>query len=389
LLRFFRGLPFMSQAVPIGGGGGGAAAGASSPRSEKSSEGSDSEGDMLDQATKQLLRQAPLCARIGEALSRTCSTLPPEVGVFFEGLGARVAHAKLLKISFHATFLVDLAPPLVFEGTAYSQVIVQVLGVTCGDKPFWGQLQGASIHRAHELAAAAGLRVPRIFGVGSCVLPGLGPQLDFVTEEFVETQTVEDKVSAPREQWHGIVNSAVAQLQSRPVIGMSEGDPLPNYVSLQTQLQWLLTHVQPWDTELSSALTLFAESVVASPPSPRPAVLLHQDLNTGNVLCSEQPRGSGRWALDAVIDWESAVVADPRSLSDDEPFRTAQHFALVVKGAELAEQFVRETLPRCELEELIEGYTRSAEALSKAGWLRVCTWAERVEAARTYASGSG
>merc|ERR1712039_1052187 len=96
---------------------------------------------------------------------------------------------------------------------------------------------------------------------------------------------------------------------------------------------------------------LFTEGVVSSPPAPSPSgvVLLHQDINDGNVLCSERPARSGTWELDSIIDWESAVVADPRSFDDGDPWRSARRFALVVKGSHLAELYIRRRLPRCEL----------------------------------------
>lgn len=342
----------------------------------------------MDRATEALVEQAPLYARIGEALERGCSTLPPEVAAYIESLGSRVVGARLLKISFHATFLIDVDPALVAGETVHFRAIVQVVGVTLGDKAFWGQLTGANLQRAHELAAEAGVRVPIVFGLGSASVPDLG-LLDFVVEEFVETQTVEDEVKAPREQWRDIHSSAVGALASRPIPDAAAAAPLMYFKDVDTHLVWLLQHVPDWDTELRSALTLFAHQVMENPPPPRPPVLLHQDLNCGNMLCSERPLGSGCWSLDALIDWESAVVADPRSLSPEEPFRTARLFAFVVKGAELAERYVRGTMPRCELEQLIEGYTNGARGLSEARLLRFVTWADRVHCARAAMANKG
>lgn len=336
----------------------------------------------MDQETNRLIEQAPLQARIGEALDRAFSSLPQEARALIEQHGARVGSARRLKVSFHATFLAELSPPLEFEGTSHKRVIVQVLGSELGDKPFWGQpVEGATIIRASELASRAGVRVPRIFAVGRCMADGVG-ELDFVVEEFVETQTVEDEVRAPSRQWHRIADEVQAKLCSLSLSG-ADTKPLPHFESLGVQLQWLLTQVPAWDADLQAALALFTEGVVSSPPAalPEGAVLLHQDVNDGNLLCSERPAGSGTWELDSLIDWESATAADPRSHDGADPWRSARRFSLVVKGSYLAELYVRNRLPRCELCQLVEGYDNAAHGLHEAGWLSYQTWAARVELA--------
>merc|ERR1712217_473141 len=105
-------------------------------------------------------------------------------------------------------------------------------------------------------------------------------------------------------------------------------------------------------------------------------------MNGGNLLCSQRTPDT-EWSLDGIIDWESAAVADPRSLSGSEPWRTTRSLALVTKGVLLAEAFVRGTLPRCELHQLLEGYDRASRQLDEDGWLKYEAWALRVERCRT------
>merc|ERR1711884_1018035 len=116
---------------------------------------------------------------------------------------------------------------------------------------------------------------------------------------------------------------------------MGDTEPLPRFQSFQIWLQWLMSQVPTWDTDLQAALGTFTEGVLASPPDPREPALYHQDLNDGNVLCSAV--SEGEWAFDGLIDWESAVVADPRIWTGGEPWSTARAFALVVKGSYLAQ----------------------------------------------------
>lgn len=342
-----------------------------------SESGSGSGGD-LDPETAALLRDAPRHARIGEYLDRQVATLPGEVAEALRGLGASVASSRRLKVSFHATFLVDLASPLVHDGSSATQVIVQVLGVQLGDKAICGQLSAATMVKAAELGARAGVRVAKIFGTGSCSPGGgVGP-LDFVIQEFINTQTVEDRVFAPgpqAERIHREIRSKLGAISLEDV----DTEPLPRFQTLQVWLQWMVSQVPAWDADLLSALTLFTESILGAPPPSLPAVLLHQDMNCGNVLCSAD--AAGQWSLDALIDWESAAVADPRCMGSEEPFTTARAFALVTKGSFLAQQWVAGALPRCELAELIENYDRAASVLDDKGWLRRNTWAARVKMA--------
>ena len=56
---------------------------------------------------------------------------------------------------------------------------------------------------------------------------------------------------------------------------------------------------------------LEAECTTKWKPAAAPPTLIHQDLNRGNVLCSQRAT-QGVWFLDGLIDWESAAAGDAR-----------------------------------------------------------------------------
>lgn len=255
-----------------------------------------------------------------------------------------------------------------------------------GDKAIFGPvpLSGATITKASELASLAGVRVPKILATGQCEAKELG-SLDFVVEEFIDTHTVEDEVRAPRAQWNQIEKAVREKLNSMPLADV-DVHPLPQFSTLLAYLQWLLTLVPAWDDDLRNPFVTFIEGAVESPPALLPPQLIHQDINGGNLLCSKKS-GTEEWCLDALIDWESAAVMDPRLLSDKEPFRTACKFAKVIKGAYLADLFVQGCLPRCELGELIEGYSEASQSLERGSWIKHETWTSKV--ARAKAGGKG
>merc|ERR1719469_522867 len=164
------------------------------------------------------------------------------------------------------------------------------------------------MEKAAELATQAGLRVAATYAKGQCSTPSIGP-LDFIIQEFIETQTVEDEVVAPADQHRRICADIRSKLDGLPLDAL-DTEPLARFQTFQVWLQWLMSQVPAWDAELQAALALFTEGVLASPPEARGPALIHQDMNGGNVLCS--PASGGAWALDGLIDWESAVVADPQ-----------------------------------------------------------------------------
>lgn len=322
-----------------------------------------------------------MCARIGEFLDQNFRVLPREVVAWFAARGATVSAHQCLKISFHATFFVELDPPLREDGDTLATVIVQILGCQLSDKALFGQLGAANLVKAAEVASQAGVRVPKVYGSGTCA-SRLGP-LDFVVEEFVETDTVEDSVRAPQEQWCRIADEVKSSLDGYD-LGDVDVSPLPHFDSLSTFLQWLMVLTPIWDAKLVGALALFVEGIIVPAHAARKARLIHQDVNGGNLLCSPAGHGS-LWKLDALIDWESAAVMDPRLLTSDDPWQTARMFALVVKGVNLASRFVAGTLPRCELLQLVEKYDRAARCLDVSGWVPYEPWSARVKKARDMA----
>merc|ERR1712118_416629 len=128
---------------------------------------------------------------------------------------------------------------------------------------------------------------------------------------------VEDENEAPRDDFIRIHGEIQQQLDSMTLEGV-DTEPIPRFESLITHLDFLRTQIPEKDESLIEAFTFFAESLRASPLSPRRARLIHQDDHPANVMCSKSKSGP-EWVLDAVIDWESAAIADPRSTSDAEP----------------------------------------------------------------------
>eukprot|EP00930_Biecheleria_cincta_P091532 TRINITY_DN8111_c0_g2_i2.p1 TRINITY_DN8111_c0_g2~~TRINITY_DN8111_c0_g2_i2.p1 ORF type:complete len:160 (-),score=34.48 TRINITY_DN8111_c0_g2_i2:101-556(-) len=113
---------------------------------------------------------------------------------------------------------------------------------------------------------------------------------------------------------------------------------------------------------------------------PKEPVLIHQDLNDGNTLCSKDPGGSSdRWQLDALIDWEGAVVADPRLVWDtDEPWSTLRLLCLVVRDRWLTIMASRggvaaASIPRCSMVEIVEDYDQHLQQLLTTKYLRSVT----------------
>lgn len=331
----------------------------------------------MDPETAALLNGLPPKASIGDALDRFVPALPSDVEAVFLSLGATVTSARHLKTSFHKTFLAELDPPLVHEEQSYNQAIVQVIGVQLGDKGVFGDLQVATLVRAHEIAKTAGVRVPAVFATGAFDT-ALG-SLEFIVEEYVATQTIEDRVSAPRDEWHRIRKEVVDKLKGFSLAGV-DTSPLPRFETCEMYINQLLQLVPTWDEPLRNALESLAARAMVADELATP-VLLHQDINGGNLLCSKVPDGDA-WKLDALIDWESAAVVGSRCFDGDDLWRAAQTFAQVVKGVHLAEKFVQDALPRCELGELLENYEGAARRLEKEHSLPFETFASKVAKCR-------
>lgn len=313
-----------------------------------------------------------------------------------------------LKNSFHSTFSVSLKPlaPAHPQRGEDRWVIVQVLGAELGDKAIYRTLgvdevlSSGTLAAAANVAAAAGVRVPAILATGTCTVPELGV-LQFVVEEHIETQTVEDRHTAPRTQAAEIKKAVERQLRASPISGavlrtLCESKHMPCYATTRERLAAMEASIPLWDGALLSALRRFAadpavtvvldgagsESVDGCSSgggggSDSDAVLLHQDLHFGNILISYDA-SSKQWHLDAVIDWESAAVADSRSLQRSEPWMSLNAFALAIKGSFLADCYAKASLPRCELGELVENADQAAKQLDANGWLPYVTWASKV-----------
>lgn len=295
--------------------------------------------------------------------------------------GARITNRKHLKTSFHSTWLVDLDPPIVEDdGHAFSRAIVQVVGTSLGDQPLSTSVSLSALLRAMELAVAAGVRVPRIFG--SADFESEIGTLEFVVQEFIETQTVEDKVIAPGADWRRIEEEVVNRLKSLPLKNV-DTSPMQRYETLQDWLNKIRSLLPMALTDVREAIDRFESGLPAL--DNRDPVLIHQDINGGNLLASS--RGAS-WELDAIIDWESAVVCDQRLYTEQsEPWSTARLLGNFAKGAHLAELAALNSLPRCELEALVENYVESAQELAKRGFLPYQPWSSLVERCKQAAAG--
>eukprot|EP00931_Biecheleriopsis_adriatica_P117961 TRINITY_DN93433_c0_g1_i1.p1 TRINITY_DN93433_c0_g1~~TRINITY_DN93433_c0_g1_i1.p1 ORF type:complete len:495 (-),score=93.61 TRINITY_DN93433_c0_g1_i1:99-1562(-) len=346
-----------------------------SSSSSSNSGSSSGSGLELDPESQALCQSAPLHARVFEALDRCVTKLPDEVHASLVSMGACVTRAKHLKTSAHSTWLVDLEPPLRQDGKTHSQVIVQVIGAEIGDRPLSLNISMDMIVRAMELARLTGVRVPDTLSTGYFDTE-IG-KLGFIAQEFVQTQTVEDEVIAPRQEWLRLGSDVVAKLRSLP----PDADPTPlvSCTTLELYLRWLRSRVPAALEQIHKVLDDFASDLPSSLGT-LPPMLIHQDINGGNLLASQEA-GSDRWTLDAVIDWESAIVGDPRLRGDggEEPWGTAELLGSLTKGAYLAGRMADGALPRCDLEALVENYTRAAQKLATKGLLSYQTWASLVQ----------
>lgn len=291
-----------------------------------------------------------------------------------------VSNVRKLKTSFHETYIVQFASPLpesrgVGCRCDRSRAIVQVLGAELVDKPIFcadKPLSAAVIEKAVDLARSAGVRVPVVLASGSVASRGRLERLGFVVHEFIRTDTVEDEVIAPDDQWHRIVGGIKASLTKCSYDGVST-EPLGRFETHENFIDHLkqLAGEVPND-ELGAPLeqlrTEFRESgvAVASP------TLLHQDLNGGNVLCSAQ---HADWQLDALIDFESAVVGDSRLVYGGEPlWRALRAFGHVVKGCWLAARIAQGRAPRCEALALAGNHDKARRFLAKSRGLTFRKW---------------
>lgn len=110
---------------------------------------------------------------------------------------------------------------------------------------------------------------------------------------------------------------------------------------------------------------------------PGPPVLLHQDLNDGNVLMSRAEGGRpGLWELDALIDWESAAVAPQNFVSGKTPcWKVLRCFSVMVKllWLKVTKAASPKQAPRCEYDELVGELQRVRDELNDSK-----TWGDQM-----------
>lgn len=298
-------------------------------------------------------------------------TMPAEVEVALLSLGLEIKSCKLIKLSFHSTYLVEVS------GGARTKVIVQLLGSQLGDKPLFRvdrPISAESIRKASELAREAGVRVPDILSTGTVDKCGSLSDVPYVAYEFIETETVEDEVIAPGNELSRIIESIRQSLKSRPLTDV-DTEPIQRFDDVNA----FIANLKNLATEAKAPELLVALDKIAAETVdivPQPVVLIHQDLNDGNTLCSRDAGGSGSWHLDAMIDWEGACVADPRLAWDrSEPWQTLRLLALAVRGSWLKAVVEKgghamASLPRCQMEELCEDDDDVKSKLVAAGRLK-------------------
>mmetsp|Transcript_17958 Transcript_17958/g.46092 ORF Transcript_17958/g.46092 Transcript_17958/m.46092 type:complete len:337 (-) Transcript_17958:227-1237(-) len=317
---------------------------------------------------------ADLNLSVGEALDSCPQHVPPEVDACLQSLGfPPVSSSKRIKVSFHCTYFVEFSGPLP-DGVAGSQpkAVVQLLGSQLGDKALFHlgkPICAASIVKATDLCVQAGIRAPAIYATGMVEKWGQLDRLPFVVYEFIATETVEDERCAPNGDFVRVVDGIRSAFEAMPLSDVDTG-PLIRFDTVFDQIEYLKVVANAAEaTELLTGLDKVAAELRKQGIEPLGPVLIHQDLNDGNVLCS--PSAAGPWQLDALIDWEGAAVADPRAAySGSEPWSTLRRLARMVKLRWLAGLVGRgEAPPRCEAAELQEDYEEIGQELVKGGWI--------------------
>jgi len=307
-----------------------------------------------------------------EAMPASCA--PPEVEAVLMSMGfPPIQRCTRHKVSFHATYFLEFAGPL--PSAAEGRAVLQLIGSELGDKPLFHldrPISAGSIARASELAQEAGIRVPQVLAHGEVEQWGPLCNVPFVVYEFVSTATVEDEVIAPEKDFLAVRADVQLKLTSRSLATV-DTEPLPRFedcFAFTSYLRGLAEQIKA--IELVDALVKMDDCLRAAGLEPQPPTLIHQDLNDGNVLCS--PDASGEWKLDALIDWEGAVVGDPRLCYERaEPWLSLRRIALIVKIRWLMASFAgglsSTRLPRCCAEELVEKYEELGRKLQSGGWL--------------------
>ena len=230
------------------------------------------------------------------------------------------------------------------------------------------------------------LRTPELLLHGVINTRGDLSNVEWLLWEWIKTDTVENIVAAPN--LDEIIEQNVMRKLSKPLRNL---DPsiledarqfLPQYESIESYVDYLKNELSPLITLPDSALgfnpgqsILIVKEMIKKAKCGKKSVgkvcLIHQDLNWGNVLCS-QIQETKNWALDAVIDWESAALAPIEFLRDSSrPEQTLFMFGMVLRNAWLASGFATDPsrLPSCDFMQLMENTTEWVEKLRNAGLL--------------------
>jgi len=379
----------LQSSEPVGNSG--ASSSGSSSGSGSSDDDNSSDGSNLLGKDLAALPQLFVSDRL-ESLEE----LPKEVlATVQEQLAAVVTKAKKLKTSNHETFIVEIASSPSPDNAAsismpLGSVVVQILGAVLVDKPVFcldKPLSAAVLVRAAELSRSAGVRAPNVLGTGHVAARGGLENLEYIIYEFIETQTVEDEVMAPGDQWRSIADNIKGCLAGQICSELST-EPLGRFETCHDFVDHLqsLALEAPCE-ELAEPLAQLRLDLCNDAEPPVPPTLIHQDLNCGNLLCSQ--RDDGLWHLDALIDWESAIVADRRIAFGKTPLWTdLRAFGHVVKGCWLAAAVVRGHAPRCCVSELAENHDRARKTLAKRRGVQFRKWTEVLTRCRANATSS-
>ena len=231
------------------------------------------------------------------------------------------------------------------------------------------------------------LRTPELLLHGVTNTRGDLTNVEWLLWEWIETDTIEDIVAAPNLE--GIIEQNVNQKLSNPLGNQNPSlledatQFLPKYESIDSYISYLQNELSPLITLPDSALgfnpvqsILKVKEMIKKAECGNKSVgqvcLIHQDLNGGNVLCSKIQQ-TENWALDAVIDWESAALAPIEFLRDSSrsDLEKLFMFVMVLRNAWLASGFATDPgrLPSCDFMELMENTTIWVEKLNNAGLL--------------------
>lgn len=287
--------------------------------------------------------------------------------------------------SFHETYLVAFAEPIrttpqqtfAYDSRDHTNVIVQILYAELVDRAVFDVRRSVSaslIKDALTIARNAHVRVPGVLASASLSARGEFRNLSWICYEYIEAETLDRSIQPEPAEWGSIVQTILSRFDAYPLDHVDTGC-LPRYDTVYDFIDSLIAlatqaNAAALVSDLSRLTTMFHSdwNIVPTPP-----VLLHQDLNRGNILCSRSPAtrtlDGQSWQLDALIDFETAAVGDARLVtSRDTPWRLLRAFAHVVKFRWL-EHIVStgQRGPRCDMYiELQENHEMSMETLSQA-----------------------